>query len=229
VRGGEQERTLGVTRATELLGHLVERARERLELRGSRLGYVLRNEVGADAPARLGHALHGPRERAGEQQGRARGEQRAGEPAQRERLDVRSAREAPRPEQDQGLPGHPARGAVLAVCHAVHRAVLPEQDEILRREVARRPAQRRDEELFVLVGQLPAERAEPQEGRERLAPVLGDQIRLAADVPKRRALGLAARERDRDRKGHADGEHHDHADRREEPGAEGVHAGGLTA
>ncbi len=89
VADGEQERLLRLTCATELLGEVVERNRERRELGGTLDRHRLGARAAREASCSLGDAMHGPRDPAREQERGERGERAAHERGDEQAVDER--------------------------------------------------------------------------------------------------------------------------------------------
>ena len=122
----EQERALGVLRAVEVVGELVEALGERGDLGRALLRERAGALAGGEREARLRDALDRPRDGPGEQERGEGGDRRAdrgGDPeGDRERLEI-GGLERRRAQQDDGLPALRMGGVEVAVAADVDRAL----------------------------------------------------------------------------------------------------------
>ena len=217
VTDGEQERALGVAGVLELVRHVVERLGERREL-GRALGRDgARCDTCREALARLDDATERPRDSSCEQE-RDRGRERDAD-ARRDQqpFQVRTpgcGADNSRAQQHERLSGN--RPGRVEPFLPVDRKRSVAAARRAGREELRRPAERRDDDAFVLAREERSHRFEMPERQERLALALGEQISLLRDVLQDRTVDRAARQHGADGERDRRGEEHDDADRSEQ-------------
>ena len=213
----EQEVALGLARGGQLLGHLVERHRERCELARAAGGQRLMPLVGCESARGVGHPPDRAHDRAGDEERDGRREQDPDEPRQQQVAEERPPRRRPRagrakedqPEVRQGAVGvelPDAEVGRLTVARTIH--VRHERCEV-RTWLDEDPHAARQRVLRLVVDVLPALEREvvgaPRQAR-RLRPI---------DLP------ASEHRTDRDRQDQRERERGQR--RREQPSAEAAH------
>ena len=231
VRDRQEELALGGPRPLELDGRVVERLRQRAQLRRAlnrqRLGHLAARELSR----RGSHPPHRLRDPASQEERNRRSECHPDEPADQERFDVGRVRAAgaSRPDQDERLlPDRIRRIEVRRtgdVDAAAGRQAVPQPLHPELRYVRRPLLEVHDQRLLFLEGQAVLE-APHEDGQRRDASLrlLADQIRLEGECTQRRPVDRAPRQHRADRERDPDRQDDDEHDRGEEPRAERVHS-----